>query len=157
MNIRLLEAGLVLLMFLPSAYAANCSVSAQDINFGVYDLVNALDSSATVTVDCTRTKPGNEKVSYTVGLGVGAGSYSAREMRSGVSVMYYNLYSDAGRVMVWGDGGSASRVIGEIRIPPISLSASANHTVYGRIPGNQGNLEPGVYSSPAPIVVTVEY
>jgi len=149
--------GLMWLMFLPSAYAANCSVSAQDINFGVYDLVNALDSSATVTVDCTRTKPGKEKVGYTISLGVGAGSYSAREMRSGVSVMYYNLYSDAGWVMVWGDGGAASSVIGEISIPPFSLSASANHTVYGRIFGNQGSLEPGTYSSPAPIVVTLEY
>ena len=156
MNIRLLAAGL-LLMLLPSAYAADCSVSAQSMNFGEYDLVNLLDSSAVLTVECTRTKPGNEKVNYALSLSVGAGSYSARELRKGSSVMYYNLYSDVARSVVWGDGGAASRVLGAIEIPPHVDTTSATHVIYGRIPGNQSTLEPGGYSSPAPIVVTVEY
>jgi spore coat protein U-like protein len=155
MNIRLL--GVVWLMMTSAAFAADCSVSAQDINFGEYDLVSALDSSGTLTVSCRKTKSGNETVNYTLSLSVGAGSYGGRELRNGGSTMFYNLYSDVSRTVVWGDGGGAARVSGRIRMRLFMSNASADHTVYGRIPGNQGNLEPGVYSSPAPIVVTVEY
>lgn len=155
MKYRFLSMGILCLSFVTSVQAATCSVSAQNMNFGVYDLVSALDSSATLTVVCSRTKPGNEKVSYTLSLSVGAGSFAMRELRYASSVMYYNLYQDAARTSVWGDG---SQVFSDnLNIPPGSLSSSRQHTVYGRIPGNQTELEVGTYSSPAPIVVTITY
>jgi len=158
MKLKIWSAGLVWLMLCPAVYAANCSVSAQGMSFGEYDLVNPLDSTAVLTVECTRTKPGNEKVSYALSLSVGAGSYGARELTGGVhSVMLYNLYTSASHSVVWGDGGAASRVPGAIEIPPKIDTTLATHTVYGRIFGNQSSLEPGAYSSPAPIVVMLEY
>ncbi len=162
MKLKIWSAGLVWLMLCPAVYAANCSVSAQGMDFGEYDLLNTLDSRSDITVTCSRDTPlplpGAINVKYTLALSVGSGSYSARALTGGVnSVMLYNLYTSASYSAVWGDGGAAERVSGSVKIPSFGTSASATHTVYGRIPGNQSSLEPGTYYSPMPIVVTLEY
>lgn len=140
-----------------SLYAATCNISATNLDFGEYDLVNPLDVASTMTVSCSRPFLLPETVLYSLSLSVGGGSYSARELINASSRMYYNLYSDASRLVIWGDGGAASRVTGEIRLPLGTLSGSQVHDVYGRIPGGQGDLEVGFYTSPAPIVVTLQY
>ncbi|HES76149.1 MAG TPA: SCPU domain-containing protein [bacterium] len=150
--------GLLCVTLIPVVYAANCSVSAQGLNFGEYDLVNSLAGSADLTVSCTKTKFfGTDTANYEIELSTGSGSYSAREMISGASVLYYNLYTDATRATVWGNGVSSATVSGQIRMPPFVFSGSSTHTVYGLIPSNQSDVEPGAYTSPAPITVTVNY
>lgn len=150
----LLVAGRPLL----AAGVITCEINAQSLDFGLYDLVNPLDSSSNITVSCTLAGNGAAQADYLITLSVGGGSYSAREMSNGAGgVLYYNLYRDAARAVVWG-GDAASGMTGSIKIKPSDPPTSTViHPVYGRIPGNQSSLAPGAYSSPAPIVVTMTY
>jgi len=143
---------------LSAAGIITCDISAQSLNFGLYDLINPLDISSNITVSCTLSGNGAAQADYLMTLSVGGGSYSARELSNGTGgVLYYNLYRDAARAFVWG-GDAASGETGSIKIKPSDPPTSTViHPVYGRIPGNQSSLEPGVYSSPAAIVVTMTY
>jgi spore coat protein U-like protein len=95
----LLVAGRPLL----AAGVITCEINAQSLDFGVYDLINALDSSSNITVTCTRSGNGTAQADYLITLSVGSGSYSAREMSNGVGgILYYNLYRDPARAVVWG-------------------------------------------------------
>jgi len=143
---------------LSAAGIITCEINAQSLDFGLYDLVNALDSSSNITVSCTLSGNGAAQADYVITLSVGGGSYSAREMSNGAGgILYYNLYSDAARAKVWG-GDATSGVAGSLKITPSDPpTRSITHPVYGRIPGNQSSLAPGAYSSPAPIVVTMTY
>jgi len=143
---------------LSAAGIATCNVDAQSLDFGVYDLVNALDSSSNITVTCTRSGSGAAQADYLITLSVGSGSYSAREMSNGASgILYYNLYRDPARAIVWG-GDVTSGVVGSLKITPADPpTLSIIHPVYGRIPGNQSSVDAGTYSSPAPITVTMTY
>lgn len=143
---------------LSAAGIITCDISAQSLDFGLYDLINPLDSSSNISVSCTLTGNGAAQADYLLTLSVGGGSYSARELSNGAGgVLYYNLYRDAARALVWG-GDASSGVAGSIKIKPSDPPTSTFiHPVYGRIPGNQSSLAPGTYSSPAPIVVTMTY
>ena len=151
-------AALAMCLSLPAG-AATCSLSATGLNFGVYDLVNAISSTSSITLSCSRSlgEFGNRRIPYQIELSTGGGSYAAREMVNGTSIMRYNLYADATRTAVWGDGtGGSVPVDGILRIPPFALSEQTEHTVYGMVFPNQGDLESGTYFS-SPITVIVSY
>ncbi len=86
-------------------------------------------------------------VSYTIGLGPGAGTVAQRKMTSGANGLNYNLYTDAAHGTVWG----ASSVSGSTS----GVTGNASHTVYGRIPASQTTVVPGTYADT--IVVTVTF
>lgn len=143
-----------------NALAADCSVSTQPLVFGAYQslALAPLDSTTDVTVTCTRTASGAEKFNYTLGLSVGSGSYSARELQSGANKLLYNLYTSAALTTVWGDGGSASLVSGQFHLKPSEPQTQSNvHTVYGRVFGNQPTVPPGFYAAPVPITAILTY
>jgi spore coat protein U-like protein len=153
---------LILVLALPGrgALAATCSVNVQPLVFGAYQplALAALDGTADLTVTCARTSPSTETVNYTVGLSVGAGSFSAREMTGSGDKLLYNLYSDPARITVWGDGAGAGLVAGQLVLNVSGPSSEMNvHPVYGRIYANQPTVRPGLYTSSAPIMVTVTY
>ena len=110
-----------------------------------------VDSDATVSVSCTEL---TQAVTYALKLdGGSASSINARAMArsGGGSAMAYNLYVDASRTTVWGDGNNGSTF-------GASLSAtdtSRSHTFYGRIPAGQSSVMPGSYSDI--LVITLEY
>lgn len=151
-------AALGALAAMPAA-AQTCSVSASPFAFGASDMVDQLDvSNNTITVRCRRQTgiPGIV-VSWTVALSPGSGSYAAREMSSGTDVMLYNLYTTAARTVVWGDGTSATGIVGgSITFGAGQKDLSVVHPVHGRIPGNQSPA-PGNYATAVPITVTVLY
>jgi spore coat protein U-like protein len=96
-------AALVLVLAAPAAArAANCAIGAlSGLGFGSYDPFAAapLDSLATITYRCTKPAV------YRITLGPGSsGSYAARQLRNGAEVLRYNLFLDAARTSVWGDG-----------------------------------------------------
>jgi spore coat protein U-like protein len=140
--------------------SADCNVTAGGVAFGVYNQVATTpdDSTGTVTVTCVNTGPANTTVIYSVALSTGvSGAYSQRYMRSGTPRLNYNLYRDAARTIVLGNGtGGSSLIAGTLTVGPGvgNGTKSATYTVYGRAPALQ-DVAPGAYSDS--IVVTLTF
>lgn len=124
------------------AAAATCGVNPQGVGFGAYDSLDpsALEGVGNVHVSC------DSVVSFTVALSTGAGTYGERRLSDAAAQLGYNLYTDATRTVVWGDGISASDVSATGDIVDV--------VVYGRIPARQ-NVQAGAYVDT--ITVTVSY
>jgi spore coat protein U-like protein len=133
-----------LLALVPAAPAgaASCNVSPQGVIFGSYDWLSPvpLDAVGNIRVVC------DTSVSFSVALGAGNGSAAGRRLTSGSEHLDYELYTNASRTSVWGDGitGSDVSVTGE----------SVDLPVYGRIPPRQ-NVPANTYFDT--IMVTISY
>lgn len=147
---RTLRVGLALAFFLlpPTLARATCTLSADSLNFGAYDVfaTNPTDSTATLTLSC------DTATAYSLTLSAGgSGEADARRMANlgepGHS-LGYGLYKDATYTNFWND--SDQIVTGN---HPGDGSV-VQRTVYGRIPARQ-NARIGTYSDT--IVVTVVY
>jgi spore coat protein U-like protein len=127
-----------------------CQVSGTALNFGgsIDPLLSSgpVDASAALNVVCTNTTP------YTVALsaGMNAGgpaNFGARAMKSGSNSLAYQLYLDAARSTVWGNGsGSVYSGVG--------TGSAQSLTIYGRLPSLAG-VVPGSYSDT--VTVTISY
>jgi spore coat protein U-like protein len=139
---------------------ADCFLSATSVAFGIYEpaLATPNDSSGAVTVVCTHLSGGASQLSYTVTLSTGSsGTYASRELRAGNLALNYNLYSDAARSIVWGDGRPGTSVMsGSVTVGPGVGNGRRedSRVVYGRVPARQDALD-GVYSDT--IVLTLEF
>ena len=143
----------------PAVAAIDCSVSSVGVAFGHYDVTQpgADDSTGTLRVTCSRlVSVDPSTVSYVLALGTGAGgSYAMRRMQSGSNFLNYNLFANASRTQVWGDGTSATVTIpGSINYTGSQTSRSTNHSIYGRVPAQQ-NVQSGSYNDT--IVVTITF
>jgi spore coat protein U-like protein len=82
--------------------------SVVGVNFGAYNVFNSnpTDSAGSITYTCISLSG-----PITIDLSKGSAlSYVPRQMRKGTDTLDYNLYLDAARVSIWGDGtGGASR------------------------------------------------
>ena len=137
-----------LLLLVPaSAPAATCGVSATPVAFGTYPPFSGTptDSTGTVTVTCIGTA--NIVIELSTG---GSGSYAARQMSNGGIHLLYQLYTNAARTTVWGNGTGGTTTVSD----RLTGNSSGNYTVYGRIPAVQG-VTPGAYVDT--IMVTVSY
>lgn len=157
----MLAVGLSLVPASPALAIADCSVTATGIAFGSYDPLagSADDSSGTITVTCVYTGPGGaDKVDYTVSLSPGgSGSFVQRRLSAGDGYVGYNLFRDAARAFVWGNGSVGTVVAsGSLTVTPGGphRTRSVSHTIYARIPELQ-DAAPGDYSDA--IVVTLTY
>jgi spore coat protein U-like protein len=120
-----------------------CTVSAQSINFGSYDVFSNsnLESTGNISISC------DSAVSYTIALSSGSGTFSDRTLTFSSYLLSYNLFIDAARTMIWGDGsGGTSAVSG-------MASTTANHIVYGRVPARQ-NAYVGNYNDNVNVTVS---
>lgn len=121
-------------------------VSATDLDFGSHGVIDTnVDSTSTITVQCTTGTPYN----VGIGLGTGAGAtLTARKMTGPASATIdYNLYRDAAFTNVWGE-----------TIPTDTLSGTGNGatqpiTVYGRV-APQTTPATGAYSDTVAVTVT---
>jgi len=139
--------------------AMDCSVSTSGVGFGDYDplLATPDDSSANVAVTCTRVILVDPfSISYTLSLGRGSsGTFAARRMIAGTAGLSYNLFRDAARAQVWGDGtNSTGTVAGTASFVFFQTSQTVNHTVYGRVPAQQ-NAASGAYTDT--IIMTITF
>jgi spore coat protein U-like protein len=130
---------------------ASCNVSATTLNFGTYDPTSAtaLNGTSSVSVFCTSGTP------YTTGLNVGSGggSFTTRTIANGGNTLDYNLFRDAARSQVWGDGsGSTFTVAGT----GSGLLTANTVTVYGQVAIAQ-DKPAGTYTSTVTVTVTVTY
>jgi spore coat protein U-like protein len=119
-------------------------VQTVGVAFGNYDPISgqSLDGVGSVRVQCTPA------VGYVISLSAGNGSYANRELQSGLVTLFYNLYSNASRSLVWGDGSGATVTVS-------GMGEDDTHNVYGRIAGGQIQASAGSYADL--IVVTVEF
>jgi spore coat protein U-like protein len=123
--------------------AADCTATATSVQFGTYDTSSPLpaDSTGALTITCTYVPSTDRTVLYTVALSSGNGlSPVLRWLAYGNYRLYYNLYTDAGRSQVWGDGtGGSVLASGSLKVGPgVGNGTRSNtHTVYGRIAPQQ--------------------
>ena len=132
----------ILLLTTKSSWAS-CTISNTGVIFGKYDIfsVHDLDTTGTINVNCSSGTP------YSITMSAGFGNYETRQMKSGINILNYNLYTNATYITLWGDGTNGSATVnGE------GTGTSVSHTVYGRIAHSQ-NPPVGSYSDN--IVVTV--
>lgn len=109
------------------------------LSFGVYDPLAATptDSSSTMSYRCPKGQP--VQISLDAGL---AGSFAARALTLGTERLLYNLYLDAARTIVWGDGTGGSQ-----SGPGVTTHGAGGTTtvyVFGRIPAGQ-DVAAGTY------------
>ena len=129
---------------------AGCTVDAGGgVAFGAYSPFDTapLDSTGTITLNCTSPYSSTVLVELSAGLATG---FAPRELQSGTHRMTYNLFLDAGRTSVWGDGTSGTSYSTQSPADGVDL----NLTVFGRIPARQ-NAWVGAYADS--VVVTVEF
>ncbi len=103
---------------------ANCSISAQDLNFGTASSLSAArDQTTSLNVACTNAAP------WSVGLSNGSHFSGTRRMRLGATSSYigYSLFRNAARTQAWGTG-AGNEVTGA------GTGGSQTLTVYGRVP-----------------------
>lgn len=132
------------LLGVPVTAHGACSVSTQPVNFGTYDTFDAAptDSTGAVDVSC------DASTAYTIALSPGGNSsFAPRRMSSGPHMLDYNLYLDASRVTIWGDGSAGTAAVS-------NTATTATHSVYGQIPARQ-NAYVGSYADT--ITVTVSF
>jgi spore coat protein U-like protein len=137
-----------------SALLQSCSVSATAVNFGLYDPLSgsATQSTGTVTVVCQVSLVGLF-VNWTVALSTGSsGNYVARQLQSGANSLSYNLYTNAARTSVWGDGTSGTSVVSANPFLIVG-SNTVNYTVYGSIPAAQ-DRPAGSYTDTLTVTMT---
>jgi spore coat protein U-like protein len=131
---------LVLLFSSRADAAPNCSISTTSVSFGTYDVFSAsvVDSTGSVTYNCR----GNA-VNITVTLSRGQSSnFTPRTLLKSGEVLSYNLYRDAARMTIWGDGTGGTSVYSD---PSPPNNTNITLTVYGRIPATQ-DVSAGSYT-----------
>lgn len=127
----------------------NCNVVGGNVTlaFGNYDPVgvnasSSLDSATTFSLRCTRG------VSATIDMNNGLNANGGfRRMNNQLNgYMNYQLYTDAARAAIWGDGHVVQYAA--------NSNAPTAFTVYGRVPAGQGDVTAGAYSDTVVITVT---
>ncbi len=131
------------------AFGQTCLASATGESFGTYNPFSptATTSTATLTVTCQSTVP--VMASYVIALG-GGGS---RSMGSGAAGLAYQLYRDAARTQVWGDGTGGSATVADGYVLSALTPVIRTYTAYGVIaPGIR--VAPGVYGDTVTVLLT---
>jgi spore coat protein U-like protein len=127
-------------------------VSATGVNFGAYDVfvTTPLDSTGTVTVTCDQAPPADIVVA--IGPSGTSGGFIPRQMRSASSPdrLNYNLFVNAGRSTVWGDGAAGTSTV---FLKNVKKNRPAVTTIYGRIPAGQ-DVSVGSYSDSLTVTIT---
>ena len=134
---------------LTAAAHAACSLSSAAIAFGNYDPISStpLDTAGSTVYRC-----GTNDHNITITLSRGGGtSFSTRRMVRGSDQLFYNLYLDAARTVVWGDGSGGTQAY-FINNPPNNQNVTV--PIFGRAPASQ-NVAVGAYSDT--ITITLIY
>lgn len=134
-----LATSVAALFFQPLSAAASCRfISISNISFASYNVFFVLPNSGgigSLTIKCDDTK----HAIYEVALSAGQSNhYAVRFMKNGANKLNYNLYTNASRTVVWGNGTGGSSVMR----PDIN---TATMTIYGSIPGGQ-DAASGLYT-----------
>lgn len=154
--------GAILMLGIPAqpvyALLASCTVTTVSADFGVYNVFSSAPNDAAVgkiTVACSGGLI-SLLVSYDILVSPGAsGSYALpRSMSDGMGhSLNYNLYINASRSIVWGDGSAGTAKISDSYLVALG-TVTREYQIYGRIPALQ-NAYVGNYSDTP--IVTINY
>lgn len=134
---------------------ANCTINVSTLDFGsTSSLGAAVSSSAPIDVQCTNTTP------FSIGLNNGAhATGSQRRLYSASTGQYvsYGLYLDSLFTQSWSSASSTTTCTNGSNTCYIGTGTGSDQTiyVYGRVPVQGGNPNPGTYSDT--VVVTLTY
>jgi spore coat protein U-like protein len=128
---------------------AACTISASGVSFGSYDVFvpAPTDSTGTVVYRCGNTDK-DVRITLTTGS---SGTFVARTLRKTSDQVVYNLFREAARTTVWGDGTGSTGYYFD-RNPPNNQDVVV--TVYGRIPALQ-DAAAGSYTDA--VIVQVDF
>jgi len=129
---------------------AVCSISATAIVFGTYDPFSPAphDTAGNIVYRC-----GSQDHDITISLDRGsAPSFSQRRMLRGTEPLFYNLYLDAARTIIWGDGTGGT--LAYFLHNPQANNQDLRVPIYGRIPAGQ---DVGVGDYANTIVITINF
>lgn len=139
----------------PCWAASTCTVSYSPADFGIYNpqSPNSNDTTGNIQVTCSG---GLGRISYTITLATGAsGTYSARKLNHTLNnSLNYNLFVDAARTLIWGDGTAGTSTLSDSYIHPGYGNTIRSYPVYGRVPAGQ-NVRTGQYTDQ--LTITVNY
>lgn len=126
---------------------ADCTISVTSLSFGSYDVFRTMDDLADGRVDyqCTNLPSGAIPV-LTLSTG-SSNDFQTRTMKNSSESLKYNIYTDASRTEIWGDGGGQTAVI-------TLENLSGSKTFFGTIPQRQ-NVKVGSYEDM--LTVTLSY
>ena len=131
-----------------TAHAA-CSMTSSSIPFGTYDIFSPtpLDTVGQVIFRCA-ARDRNVSISLSRGSST---SFNPRRMVNGAARLNYNLYLDAARTIIWGDGSNGTQTY--FINNPQPNNADIPVPVYGRIPAGQTTVAKGSYSDTISAIV----
>jgi spore coat protein U-like protein len=130
-----------------SAQSPSCTISVTSVAFGNYNVftTTADDSTGTITYRCNSTA-----ANISISLSDGSSStFSPRTLRKGSEILQYNLYRNAARTQIWGDGTGGTSVYTRANPPN---NSNVNLTIYGRIPAQQ-DVSAGSYTDTVSAVI----
>ena len=122
-------------------HAATCTTGSVDVAFGNVKSMAPNDQNTVGTVSVTCTSVGVETVNFSLGLSTGrSGTFVRRQMQFGAQAQYdYQLYLDAARTQVWGDGTGGSQLLrGSMNLR--GNTVRQDFAVYGRVFARQAIL-----------------
>jgi spore coat protein U-like protein len=129
------------------AQAPSCTISVTSVAFGNYNVFTTTpdNSTGTITYRCNRTA-GNISITLSDGS---SSSFNPRTLRKGSEVLNYNLYMNAARTTIWGNGTGGTSIYTRANPPN---NSNVNLTVYGRIPALQ-DVSAGNYTDTVSAVI----
>lgn len=125
---RTAAATFLLVLLVSARTEANCTISTTAVAFGSYDVFSATPRDATGTVQISCTPRENIDVTLSPGSSL---VFNQRTLRSGSNILNYNLFRNAARTQIWGDGTAGTSTFTGNNIRNTTL------TVYGRVPAAQ--------------------
>jgi spore coat protein U-like protein len=141
---RRLAAALATVLFLAGPAQAACTIGATPLAFGPYNALSPLPTDATgqVTISCT----GLLALSVSVRLDKGgAPSFDPRQMTKGGEILRYNLYTDATRLSIFGDGTAGTQFYSSLIVVAL-FGTPIPVPIFGRIPAGQA-VSIGTYTN----------
>jgi spore coat protein U-like protein len=144
---------LLSLFFIGEAQAATCNFNTvTDVAFGSYDTLSASpnDSSGNIGILCNYNP--SRVVNMSIGTSPNSGGFNPRKMKltTGTELLDYNLYTTAGRTIIWGDGTGVTATVTNTCLRNVVM----NFPIYGRIPAG-ADVSVGNYSEV--LVVTINF
>lgn len=133
------------------ASAQLCTVTTVPMAFGTYNGLSTtpVDGLGYVSYECLLPLVGGNIV---INLAAGSSNnINARTMKLLTQALGYNLYTNAARTTVWGNGTTGANITRSI---PAGILTSESVPVYGRIPAGQG-VPSGAYLDT--VTVTIIY
>lgn len=127
----------------------SCAVSATNLAFGSFSVVDNADVDATSSVTVTCSNGSAYEVALDDGLYSELGTVATRRMNDGgTNYLSYQMYDDALRSSIWGETTLVDVVAGT------GDGADQVLTVYGRVPSGQQSVASGSYTDTVTVTVT---